>query len=247
MKDNLKIGKPLSRLGRSVASWISAQVIATNTHVVNYLYMLTVFTTGFGHAAQYPERERVTQYVALEPNAAMHKHIREVAGKAGYTEADGSLLILPYGLESGGLIHDALAASPPPVETRARTDTVDTAISLLSLCSVPRRSLDSALMDLTHNILAPGGQLLFLEHVLMPEAVPSYKRLRFYQHVLAPLWSVVFGGCDLVRDTVAAVRKAGADGVWDEDQSRSWVPPTEMPGESLILHAHGCFVKKGSV
>ena len=41
--------------------------------------MLTVvLIVGHGHSAQYLDRTRVTKYVALEPNAAMHPEIRKI-------------------------------------------------------------------------------------------------------------------------------------------------------------------------
>ena len=55
--------------------------------------------SGHGHTVKYLDHDKVTKYVALEPNKLMHPEIRNIANAAGYTESAGNLLILPYGAE----------------------------------------------------------------------------------------------------------------------------------------------------
>ncbi len=50
--------------------------------------------------------------------------------------------------------------------TRMQHTQVDTIVSILSLCSIP--SPTRTLRALVHSVLAPGGQLLFREHVRNP-------------------------------------------------------------------------------
>jgi ubiquinone/menaquinone biosynthesis C-methylase UbiE len=77
----------------------------------------------------------------------------------------------------------------------------DTVVSTLVLCSVANPA--SALADI-HRVLAPGGQLLFIEHV----AADSPGRLR-WQRRIEPLWKHLAGNCHITRDTEAAIRAAG--------------------------------------
>lgn len=109
---------------------------------------------GHGHTVNYLDREKVTKYVALEPNPFMHAEIRKLAAAAGFTESAGTLLILPYGAEDTASILSALG----------QTKSVDTLVSILALCSVssPQRSIKA----LVEQVLKPGGHLLFYEHVL---------------------------------------------------------------------------------
>ncbi|GBE85616.1 predicted protein [Sparassis crispa] len=149
---------------------------------------------GHGHTVNYLSRNKVTKYVALEPNVHMHAEIRTTATAAGFTEADGTLLILSYGAEDTGAIISALGGP----------NSVDTLVSILTLCSVP--SPEQTINALVENVLKPGGQLLFYEHVLSPR-----DDVAWWQRLWTPLWKRVFGGCCLDRPTHVWIRKMG---VW---------------------------------
>jgi len=151
---------------------------------------------GHGHTIPYLARERVTTYVALEPNPLMHAAIRAKAHAAGYTEADGSLLILPNGAEDTAGILAALRASPKNI---ARADTI---VSVLVLCTIPGAPAPAAtLRGLANGVLAPGGALLFYEHCLADN-----RAVAWWQRLWAPLWEHAFDGCRLDRATHHAVR-----------------------------------------
>ncbi len=77
----------------------------------------------------------------------------------------------------------------------------DGVVMTLVLCTVG--DVVGALAE-ARRVLAPGGDLAFLEHVGGDEGSP---RLR-WQRRLEPLWRMVAGNCHLTRDTVEAIRDA---------------------------------------
>jgi ubiquinone/menaquinone biosynthesis C-methylase UbiE len=80
---------------------------------------------------------------------------------------------------------------------------VDTVVSTLALCTVG--DLGAALREV-HRVLAPGGRLLFLEHVRADD-----ERLARRQDLLAPLWRRIGHGCHCNRATLAAIAAAGLE------------------------------------
>lgn len=95
---------------------------------------------------------------------------------------------------------DAVVHERSLLEARLPSQHFDTVVCSLVLCSVDDQPAALArLLDL----LAPGGKLLFLEHV---RAVGATARM---QDVASPLWQRVAGGCHPNRDTLDALRKAG--------------------------------------
>jgi len=176
---------------------------------------------GHGHTAKYLNRDKVSKYVALEPNELMHPKIREIAQAAGFSEADGTLLILPYGAEQIAAIVSALGGP----------NAVDTMVSILTLCSVP--SPEESLYALLQQVLKPGGQLLFYEHVQS-----SLDDVAWWQHFWTPVWKRAFDGCCLDRPTHVMIRKMD---LWQSGQV--WGLDGE-PEEHLFWHRVGRFVKK---
>lgn len=77
----------------------------------------------------------------------------------------------------------------------------DTVVTCLTLCSVGD---PAQVMAETARVLRPGGQFLFLEHVLSD--TPERQR---WQVRLTPLQRVIGVGCHLDRDTAATIRAAG--------------------------------------
>jgi ubiquinone/menaquinone biosynthesis C-methylase UbiE len=75
---------------------------------------------------------------------------------------------------------------------------VDTVVSTLVLCTVA--DPDPALREIAR-VLAPGGQLLFVEHVLADGG-----SLRRWQRRLAPAWAAFAMGCRCDRDLLGAIR-----------------------------------------
>jgi ubiquinone/menaquinone biosynthesis C-methylase UbiE len=77
---------------------------------------------------------------------------------------------------------------------------VDAVVFTLVLCSVPDQA--AALAE-TKRVLKPDGKLLFLEHVRGTGTHATF------QDMLRPVWSFAAQGCQLNRNTVAAISAAG--------------------------------------
>lgn len=79
----------------------------------------------------------------------------------------------------------------------------DTVVTTLTLCTVG--DLAAALREV-RRVLAPGGRLLFLEHVRSAD-----RRLARRQDRLHPLWRRVGHGCHCNRATLEAIEAAALD------------------------------------
>lgn len=78
---------------------------------------------------------------------------------------------------------------------------LDTIVCSLVLCSV--NDQQQALTEL-YRLLRPGGQLLFLEHIIAAEE----KTIR-WQKRLEPIWRCCSGNCHLTRDTLSNIEATG--------------------------------------
>jgi ubiquinone/menaquinone biosynthesis C-methylase UbiE len=80
-------------------------------------------------------------------------------------------------------------------------DSFDTVVVTLVLCTVPDQAASLAEIK---RVLAPGGQLLFLEHVRAHD-----DGLAKWQDRLEGPWKFLADGCRCNRDTVSAIDAAG--------------------------------------
>lgn len=157
----------------------------------------------------------------------MHGHIRAKAEAAGFSETDGSLVVLACWAEDTATIMSS-----------AHTK-VETIVSVQTLCTIPypQRTLQALFQD----VLAPGGELLFFEHVLSHRADVGW-----WQEFLTPIWRKVFDGCCLNRPThlwIEAMVDDNGQSFWAE--GKSWNPSAfDVNEENLFWHKVGRFVKK---
>ncbi len=77
----------------------------------------------------------------------------------------------------------------------------DSVVLTWTLCSIG--SPEKALAEI-RRVMKPGGQLLFVEHGLAPDA-----HVRRWQQRLTPVWSRLAGGCRLDRPVDDLIRSAG--------------------------------------
>ncbi|MGN6200847.1 MAG: class I SAM-dependent methyltransferase [Solirubrobacterales bacterium] len=147
----------------------------------------------------YPH-EGIDSLVLTEPDPHMFKQLRQRA-KEGCPGAE----LLKAGAES------------LPVED----DSFDTVVVTLVLCTVPNQP--ATLREISR-VLAPGGQLLFLEHVRSHDA-----GLAKWQDRLERPWRFLGDGCHCNRDTVAAIGAAGFELGAVEEGSLPKMPPIIRP------------------
>jgi len=79
--------------------------------------------------------------------------------------------------------------------------TFDAALETLAFCSVP--DADKGLREL-RRVVKPGASVRFFEHVRSDHTAAALA-----QNAFNPLWRWLADGCNLNRDTVAAIRAAG--------------------------------------
>ena len=98
----------------------------------------------------------------------------------------------------------------------------DTVVSTLVFCTVP--DVAASLREV-RRVLAPGGRLLFLEHVRAERG----SKLERWQDRLHGPWHAIAGGCNCNRDLLASLA-AGSFAV-EELRSESWrfMPPVVRP------------------
>lgn len=130
----------------------------------------------FGHY----DPARVSKVYALEPNPGM---IQRAEHERRQTDLDVEFLDLP-----GERI-------PLP------DGSVDTVVSTFTLCTIP--GVVDAIRGI-RRVLRPGGQFIFFEHGLSPDA-----NVRRWQERTEPLFQWVFEGCHVTRDIPSLIKQGG--------------------------------------
>jgi len=143
-----------------------------------------VLEVGIGAGANlkfYPPRVR--EILALEPSAKLITMARNAARR--------------FSTRSAAVNFMEASAEAIPLDTSS----VDTVVMTWTLCSIPAPL--KALGEM-RRVLKPGGQLLFVEHGLSPDA-----SVRKWQNRLTPLWKRIAGGCHLNRPVSGLLENAG--------------------------------------
>jgi ubiquinone/menaquinone biosynthesis C-methylase UbiE len=140
-----------------------------------------VVDMGFGSGTNLPHYDaaKVTKVIAIEPNPAMLARNRDTWRKDIVVEAHVA------GAEATGLGDDC----------------ADCVVFTFALCTIPDAA--GALAE-ARRLLKPGGQLLFCEHGLAPDA-----KVVTSQRWIEPIWKVLAGGCHLTRDTEKMLSTSG--------------------------------------
>jgi ubiquinone/menaquinone biosynthesis C-methylase UbiE len=137
---------------------------------------------GTGHNLRHYPEVGIDELILTEPEAPMARRLEDrVAGAARDVQ------VLRAGAE----------------QLPFADASFDTVVGTLVLCTVgdPRRALAEV-----HRVLAPGGQLLFLEHVRNPDPARARRQDR-----LTPVWRYIGHGCHPNRDTPRLIADAGFD------------------------------------
>lgn len=137
---------------------------------------------GFGSGVNLPfyHAKQVSRFYALEPDTAMLRLAQKRIAQAPF-----KVEVLQMGAEQIALPDNC----------------VDTVLSTWTLCTIP--NVKAALAE-ARRVLKPGGQFIFVEHGLAPDA-----RVVRWQNKLNPYWQRCAGGCHLNRQTDVLLREAG--------------------------------------
>ena len=135
---------------------------------------------GTGRNLRYYDAGKVQRLYGLDPALQWHPIAQRRLRKTG-------LRVEPL----------ALSAEAIPLEDHS----VDTVVCTYTLCTIPDPA--KALGEF-RRVLKPGGQLLFSEHGLAPDASVAN-----WQRRLEPYWKPLAGGCHLTRAVPELLNDAG--------------------------------------
>ncbi len=159
----------------------------------------TVLEVGFGSGLNLPyyDTDKVDRLYALEPHLAMRK-------RAAERVAESSLKIEYLDLPGEEI----------PLEDHA----VDTVLVTYTMCTIP--DVMKALAGM-RRVIKPGGQMIFCEHGLAPDA-----NVRKWQERIEPFWKTIAGGCHLTRSIPDMINAAGFE-ITESDQM--YLPSSPKP------------------
>ena len=156
-----------------------------------------ILEIGSGTGINFPclyNNSLIQSYKGIDPNPNMESYFHE--------------FIKPYPHSFDVRLFNYSAAEMHEIPTNS----IDTVLMTLVLCSIPDPLPEQALLEI-HRVLKPGGKFLFLEHVLAsPESSPLVHGI---QRAIEPIWAIIGDGCrfkpmknyfDAMKDVYSSVR-----------------------------------------
>ena len=141
----------------------------------------TIVEIGAGSGANFAYYPRGIDYIAVEPNTYMHRHLNEEAGRWNVTP-------------------DIRACTAEKIELDHSS--ADAVVGTLVLCSVTDPTV---VVREIRRILKPGGTYYFIEHI----AAPKRSVMRAIQYLVRPFWKLTNDGCRPDRETLEIIQNAG--------------------------------------
>lgn len=141
-----------------------------------------VLEVGIGSGLNLPfyDTRRVERVWGLDPAPEMRRRAAEAARIAPF---EVELIDLPDG------------------RIPLADDSVDSVVLTYTLCTIPES--EPALREMAR-VLKPGGELIFCEHGLAPDAA-----VRRWQRAVRPVWGLCGGGCRIDREIPAVLAAGG--------------------------------------
>lgn len=146
--------------------------------------------------------EAVDRLVLVEPDGQMRGRLERRSASCQARDIE----IVPHGLE---------ALEEPP-------QTFDAVVCTLVFCTLPD---PQGALARVRELLAPGGKMVFIEHVAAPEG----SRRLLLQRLAEPVWRPLAGNCHLTRRTEETIRQAGFEIDWCRRQSMRKALPIIRP------------------
>lgn len=139
-----------------------------------------VLEIGAGTGANLAYYPKNIEYIALEPNDAMHPYLKKEIEREGFSNTK--------------ILNDSAE------NISFKDGNFDYVISSLVLCSVsdPKKVFEEIL-----RVLKPGGKFLFIEHIAAPRKTLLYA----FQHYLVWIWKICGDGCNPDRETDIVLRQ----------------------------------------
>lgn len=170
-----------AKMWRSMSDSVHQQVLTVKRDVLADLPNRLV-ELGPGCGSNFVLYPAGTHVIAIEPNPLFDDDLHQTASEHGVD------------IE----IHRQLA------DATLDDASIDAVVSTLVLCSVPDVP---ALLAEIERILAPGGQLLYVEHVIAPRRGLR----RAYQRTLRRPWRWLGDGCDTCARTATHLEQSGLE------------------------------------
>jgi ubiquinone/menaquinone biosynthesis C-methylase UbiE len=143
-----------------------------------------VLEIGSGTGINFPclyNNTNIKSYIGIEPNVHMYSYFND--------------FIKPYEIPFKIRLLNNSATDMHEV----KSNSIDTVIMTLVLCSVPDPLPKDVLLE-AHRVLKPGGQFIFLEHILAnPQTDPF---IFTFQRTIEPIWTIIGDGCRFKPTTI---------------------------------------------